>query len=81
MFATGLHPDEIIHQKDLEQISDSDELSQAVAQVVADNPKAVEDYKAGKEASLKFLIGKIMAATKGKANPHMVEELLRKKLK
>lgn len=80
MFATGKKPGEIIKEKDLEQVSDTGELNQAVAKVIADNPKAVEDYKKGKEASLKFLVGMAMRETRGKANPQIVEEILKQML-
>ena len=50
-------------------------------EAIAKNPNAVADYKKGKEASIKFLIGKVMAKTKGKANPKLLNELLRKKLR
>lgn len=81
MFATGQTPGKIIEEKDLAQMSNVGELEQAAAQVIADNPKAVEDYKNGKEASLKFLVGMAMKATKGKANPQVVEGILKEKLK
>jgi aspartyl-tRNA(Asn)/glutamyl-tRNA(Gln) amidotransferase subunit B len=81
MFATGLSPAEIIKAKDLAQVSSVGELELAVTQAIADNPKAVADYKAGKEESVKFLIGMVMRNTKGKANPQVVEELLKEKLK
>ena len=80
MFETGASPEQIIKEKDLEQVSSAGELELAVSEVVADNPGAVEDYKKGKEASIKFLIGKVMAKTKGKANPQVVEEILKNKL-
>ncbi|MEK7125177.1 MAG: Asp-tRNA(Asn)/Glu-tRNA(Gln) amidotransferase subunit GatB [Patescibacteria group bacterium] len=80
MAQTGLNPDHIIHEKDLGQVSDEDELNRIISQVIMDNPAAVTDLKKGKEASLKFLIGKTMAASKGKANPQMVERLIKEKI-
>lgn len=80
MFATGKDPEEIIKEKDLAQVSDTAELNLIVERVIAENTGAVEDYKKGKEASLKFLIGKVMAASKGKANPQVVTELIKEKL-
>lgn len=62
------------------QISDSGELSKIVDQVIADNPKAIEDYKAGKQQALGALVGQIMKASKGQANPQLANELLLKKL-
>lgn len=81
MFETGSSPEHVIKEKDLEQVSSVGELELAVAEVIADNPEAVADYRKGKEASIKFLIGKVMAKTKGKANPEVVAEILNNKLK
>ena len=81
MFATGKKPGEIIKEKDLEQVSNVEELNMAVLKVIADNTKAAEDYRAGKEASLKFLVGMAMKETRGKANPQVVEGLLKEMLK
>ncbi len=80
MFETGLTADQIIEQKDLAQVSDTGALDAVVEQVIQENPQAVEDFKKGKEASLKFLIGKVMAASKGKANPQVVQEIIKTKL-
>ncbi|MDP3696913.1 MAG: Asp-tRNA(Asn)/Glu-tRNA(Gln) amidotransferase subunit GatB [Candidatus Taylorbacteria bacterium] len=81
MFATGASPGQVIKEKNLEQVSNVEELNLAVAKVIADNSKAVEDYKKGKEASLKFLVGMAMRETKGKANPQVVEGMLKEVLK
>jgi len=81
MFATGNSPGQIIKEKNLEQVSNVEELNLAVTKIIADNPKAIEDYKKGKEASLKFLVGMAMRETKGKANPQVVEGILRNMLK
>lgn len=80
MFATGASPEQVIKEKDLEQMSGADELTQAVIKVIADNQKAVNDFKAGNEAPLKFLIGMVMRETKGKANPQVVAEILSSRL-
>ena len=80
MFETGLTADQIIRQKDLAKVSDVGALGAIVEQVITENLQAVADYKKGKEASIKFLIGKVMAKTKGKANPQVVEEILKNKL-
>ena len=61
-------------------MSDSGELEQIVAEVLAENPKAVEDYRAGKTASLQFLVGQVMKAASGKANPKRVNESLKRAL-
>ncbi|MBI2065256.1 MAG: Asp-tRNA(Asn)/Glu-tRNA(Gln) amidotransferase subunit GatB [Candidatus Yanofskybacteria bacterium] len=81
MFSTGKNPGEIIREKDLEQISSVDELSIAVKMAVADNPKVVEEIRGGNDAPIKFLIGMVMKNTKGKANPQVVEEMLKEILK
>ena len=81
MFETGSSPEKIIKEKDLGQVSDTGELEVAVVKIIEANPRAVEDFKAGKEAPLKFLIGMVMRETKGKANPQVVEKILKDKLK
>ena len=81
MAETGLHPEQIMKEKDLGQMSDAGALGAAVDETIAENPQAVEDYKKGKEASIKFLIGKVMVKTKGRANPQVVAEILNEKLK
>jgi aspartyl-tRNA(Asn)/glutamyl-tRNA(Gln) amidotransferase subunit B len=72
--------DAIIDQKGLRQISDSGALEQIVDEVLAANEKSVEQYRAGKEAAINALIGQAMKASKGKANPAQLTELLKKKL-
>jgi aspartyl-tRNA(Asn)/glutamyl-tRNA(Gln) amidotransferase subunit B len=71
----------IIKEKGLKQISDSREIEKAVDDVIAKNPKEVERYKAGEEKLIGFFVGQVMKLTKGKANPQMVNELLKKKLR
>lgn len=71
---------EIIKEKDLAQISDSESLAEVIEQVIKANPKSVSDYKAGKENALMFLVGQAMKLSKGKANPKTLQELLKKKL-
>ena len=80
MAQTGESPDAIIKRRDLKQVSDIGELETVVAGVLASNAKAIEDYKKGKQESLKFLIGRVMAQTKGKANPVLTEEIIKNKL-
>ncbi len=81
MFKIGGDPSHIAEEKDLKQVSDTGELEGVVDKILADNPSAVEDYKAGKENSIKFLMGQVMQETKGKANPPMVLEMLKEKMK
>lgn len=72
--------DAIIDQKGLRQISDSGALEKIIDEVLAANEKSVEQYRAGKEAAINSLIGQAMKASKGKANPAQLTELLKKKL-
>ncbi|MGV3741318.1 MAG: Asp-tRNA(Asn)/Glu-tRNA(Gln) amidotransferase subunit GatB [Burkholderiaceae bacterium] len=72
--------DDIIKAKGLEQISDSGALENLVEEVIAANPKSVEEYRAGKEKAFNALIGQAMKASKGKANPAQLNELLKQKL-
>lgn len=72
--------DRIIEAKGLKQISDSGELEAIIDEVLAANAKSVEEFRAGKEKAFNALIGQAMKATKGKANPQQVNELLKKKL-
>jgi aspartyl-tRNA(Asn)/glutamyl-tRNA(Gln) amidotransferase subunit B len=80
MFETGLTPDEIMRSKDLGQVSDTGELQKAIEVVLEKNVKAVEDYRKGKKEVVKFLVGQVMAMTRGKANPEVVLDLLTKTL-
>ena len=80
MYRTGGDPSQIIESKNLAQVSDSGELEKIVLEIIEKNPKSVEDYKAGKQNALQFLMGQVMSATKGKANPKMVMDLLREKI-
>ncbi len=72
--------DVIIEQKGLKQISDTGALEAIVNEVIANNEKSVEQYRAGKEAAINALIGQAMKASKGKANPAQLTELLKQKL-
>ncbi|WP_323119514.1 Asp-tRNA(Asn)/Glu-tRNA(Gln) amidotransferase subunit GatB [Burkholderia alba] len=72
--------DRIIEAKGLKQISDTGELDAIIDAVLAANEKSVEEFRAGKEKAFNALVGQAMKATKGKANPQQVNELLKKKL-
>ncbi len=80
MFASGKPPAAIIKDLGLEQISGSDEISGIVDGVLDANPKAVEDFRAGKQEAVKFLVGQAMRATRGRANPETLTEILKAKL-
>ena len=78
MAATGKRAADVVREKGLTQISDADELEAAVQSVLDANPDAVSDLKAGKKQARGFLIGQVMKATKGKANPKVAGELVEK---
>ncbi len=80
MWSDNKTADQIIEEKGLQQISDVGELESIIDQVIADNPNQVEQYKSGKDKVFGFFVGNVMKATKGKANPKQVNELLKKKL-
>ena len=73
-------PEKIVKDKGLVQITDTSAIEGIVDEIIAKNPKAVEEYKVGKKKAIGALVGQIMKATKGKANPQMVNQLLAKKL-
>jgi aspartyl-tRNA(Asn)/glutamyl-tRNA(Gln) amidotransferase subunit B len=72
--------DEIIEKRALRQISDSGEIERIVGEVLAANAKQAQDYRAGREKAFNSLVGQVMKATKGKANPAQVHEILKRKL-
>ena len=78
--STGSMPREIVQQRGLGQVSDTDALTTAVADAIASNPKAVADYRAGKATAMGFLVGAVMKTTRGKGNPGLVNELLKQQL-
>ena len=80
MFKTGKKPKELVEEKGLVQISDTGELDGIVNSVIEANPSVVEDFKSGKEKAFGFLVGQVMKETKGRANPKIINELLRKAL-
>ena len=80
IFESGTMPEAYVKEKGLVQISDTSAIEQAVDAVIAANPSEVEAFKGGKTKLISFFVGQIMRATKGKANPALVNELLAKKL-
>ncbi|TDX58866.1 Asp-tRNA(Asn)/Glu-tRNA(Gln) amidotransferase subunit GatB [Orenia marismortui] len=80
MFATGKDPDTIVEEKGLKQISDTSELEDIIDQVLEENQSALEDYRGGNKNVFGFFIGQTMKATRGKANPGVVNKILREKL-
>jgi len=79
MYTTGANPADILKKKG-GQITDAGELERIVQEVLAKNPTAVAEFKGGKETAFNFLIGQVMKVTKGKANPQLVNQLLKKTL-
>jgi aspartyl-tRNA(Asn)/glutamyl-tRNA(Gln) amidotransferase subunit B len=80
MWATGRSAEAIVREEGLGQIGDRDTLAALVAEVVAGNPKAVAQYRAGKTLTLGFLVGQVMKATRGQANPTLVSDLMKRAL-
>ncbi len=80
MYRTGQGADDIIDKQELSQISDTAALETEVMAAINGNSQAVADYRAGKIQSLKFLVGQVMKATRGRADPNVVIELLKQKL-
>jgi aspartyl-tRNA(Asn)/glutamyl-tRNA(Gln) amidotransferase subunit B len=80
IFNTGKPADDIIKQSGLSQITDTSEINSAIDQIIASNPQPVADYKSGKAQAVKFLVGQVMKATKGRANANLAQELLVKKI-
>ncbi|AFM02224.1 glutamyl-tRNA(Gln) and/or aspartyl-tRNA(Asn) amidotransferase, B subunit [Desulfitobacterium dehalogenans ATCC 51507] len=77
MFSEGKDPEQIVKEKGLVQISDEGQLTQILTDIIAKNPKSVEDFQSGKEQAIGFLVGQVMKATKGQANPGVVNTMLR----
>ena len=80
MFHSGKTAGEIVEEKQLNQISDTDEITEMIKRVMANNTRAISDYTSGKEQALTFIIGQVMKATRGRANPGMVKEIIIKEL-
>ncbi|MCX6345687.1 MAG: Asp-tRNA(Asn)/Glu-tRNA(Gln) amidotransferase subunit GatB [Armatimonadetes bacterium] len=80
MFNTGKQADQIVEEKGLKQVTDTGAIEAAVDKVIADCPNEVERFKAGEERLVGFFVGKVMKETQGKANPGVVNKLLKEKL-
>ena len=82
MMAEGdKNPIDIVKEKDLKQQSDPKELEKLIEKVINENQDKVKEYKSGKEKLFGFFVGQIMKVSGGKANPQLVNEILKKKLK
>jgi aspartyl-tRNA(Asn)/glutamyl-tRNA(Gln) amidotransferase subunit B len=79
-FETGRAPSEIVRAKGLGRIADTGELEEIIVRVIGGNGKAVDDYHAGKAQAVSFLMGQVMRATRGKADPAVTERLIKQKL-
>ncbi len=80
MFDSGRSPQEIVEELGLQQISDSSELEAIAQKAIADNPDAAEQFRNGKEGVINFLVGQVMRATRGKADPKLAEQVLLEQL-
>ena len=80
MFQTGKSASAIIEERGLVQLSDSYEIESLVDTVLSANPQQLESYRSGKESLFGFFVGQVMKASQGKANPKVVNEVLKKKL-
>lgn len=80
MWNSGKDAATVVKEQGLSQISDTGEIVAVVEKVIAANPQSVADYKAGKERAIGFLVGQVMKETKGRANPDLVNQLLRERM-
>ncbi len=80
MYQTGKNPKKIVEEKGLVQITDRSALEKIIDEIIEKNPKAVEQYRSGKKNTIGFFVGQVMKATKGRANPKLVNEILSEKL-
>jgi len=80
MRRSGKTPEAIVNEQGLTQVRDEGALGAHIDQVLTANPNKVADYRAGRDKLLQFFVGQVMKATQGKANPQMLNELLKKKL-
>ncbi len=76
MYVSGMAPEEIVKKRGLSQISSEEALTTLIGQILEDNPRSVDDYRNGKAQAVDYLIGQVMRASRGKANPQMTRDLL-----
>jgi aspartyl-tRNA(Asn)/glutamyl-tRNA(Gln) amidotransferase subunit B len=81
MYATGKTPESIVEEKGLKQLTDEGEITEIIDRLLSAHPKQVQEYRGGKEKLLGFFVGQVMRQTQGKANPTLVNQILREKLK
>lgn len=80
VFTEDIDPDKYVEEKGLKTVNDEGALRETIEQIIKDNPQSVEDYRNGKEKAIGFLVGQTMKAMKGKANPGMVNQILKELL-
>ena len=80
VFKEDIDPDAYVEEKGLKTVNDEGALRETVLRIIAENPQSVEDYHNGKEKAIGFLVGQTMKTMKGKANPGMVNQLLKELL-
>ena len=80
MFQTGEMPGGVVARKGLQQSTDTGELEQWIAAAIAENPKAAAGFKTGNEKALNAIKGAVMKASRGKANPKLVDEIVRRQI-
>ncbi len=80
MFRSGKRAADVMAAQGLEQINDADKIAAVVREIMAGNPKQVEQYRKGKTATLGWFVGQVMKATRGQANPQLVQEVLKREL-
>ena len=80
MISGGKRAEEIVTEKGLAQITDEDEISSVIDKLIEENPKEVERYRGGDTKLLGFFVGQVMKATRGKADPAVVNQMLRNSL-
>ena len=80
MYKSGKRPVDIVKERGLEQVSDGGEIGGVIDNILSASTKEVEEYRQGKEKLFGFFVGEVMKATRGKANPKIVNELLKEKL-
>ena len=80
MFQSDIDPEKYVEEKGLKVVNDEGALRETIEKVIADNPQSVEDYHNGKKKAMGFLVGQTMKAMKGKANPAMVNSIVKEQL-
>ncbi|RDU23746.1 Asp-tRNA(Asn)/Glu-tRNA(Gln) amidotransferase subunit GatB [Anaerosacchariphilus polymeriproducens] len=80
IFRNNIDPNQYVEEKGLKTVNDEGELRSTIEKIIAENPQSVEDYKNGKEKAIGFLVGQTMKAMKGKANPGLVNQILKELL-